>query len=235
MFNFIKIRIAIFGIAIIIFGVIFTSWGFDHIGGLLNHPARAGLLLILFIQFIIFGFFIPLGWTTTRQHIPPVDNNTLIAFIGAMGVLLFLMISPFSDRQAWVPLPGGDILRYFGLSLFILGAFFSTWASIHLCQQLSLQVKNQQSYKLVTDGPFKYVRHPRDFGTILIFIGIPLIFLSGLGLFIAVLSVAGLFERISREEQMLQQQFKGEWLVYSKKTRCLIPWISILWHNKAHI
>lgn len=222
MFKTIIVKITIFLIAIMIFGVIFTSWGLDDINGLLAHPARVTLLLILVAQLLII-LFIPLGWKSTRLPSEPDENNMLVTFIGAMGILLFLMISPFSDRHEWAQLGGGDTVRYLGLFLFSIGAIFSTWAAFHLCKHFNIQAKHQH-YKLVTDGPFKYVRHPRDFGSILLFLGIPLVFLSGLGLLLAFLSAAGLFERISREERVLQQKYQEEWSMYAEKTKCLIPW-----------
>ncbi len=222
MSHSVKIKIAIFFIALVIFGVIFISWGLDDIGGLLAHPARATLLLLLLAQLMVFGWFIPLGWMRSRLPEQSTENNMLVAFIGAMGVVLFLMISPFSDRNEWMLLGGGgDIWRYVGLFLFTIGAFLSIWASVHMCQSL----KNKQNYQLITDGPFQLVRHPRDLGTILAFIGIPLVFLSSLGLLLAFLSSAGLFERIGREERMLELQFKDEWLEYAQQTKCLIPWV----------
>jgi len=218
----IKVKIAIFLIAIVIFSVIFTSWGFDDIEGLLAHPARVTLLLLLLILFIIFGFFIPMGWMLSRLPEYPIsESNRLIAFIGAMGILLFLMISPFSDRHQWMLLGSEDAVRYLGIILFIIGAFFTLWASFHMCKML----KNQPNFQLIIDGPFKYVRHPRDFGVILIFVSIPLVFLSSLGLLLALLSVAGLFERISREEKLLERQFQEEWQTYAENTKCLIPWV----------
>ena len=228
MINSIKNQLIFIGIAIVIFTVIFTSWGLDDIDGLLAHPARLALLLLLLILFTVLGLFVPSGGITqsSRQPIHPgVENNHLIAFIGAMGILLFLMVSPFSDRNEWMLLIGGDLLRYLGLFIFILGAGFSIWTSIHISKQWNIQHGNQQPYHLITNGPFKLVRHPRDLGNILIFIGIPLVFRSSLGLLLAFLSVAGLFERISREEKVLQQQFKDEWSKYAEKTKCLIPWI----------
>jgi protein-S-isoprenylcysteine O-methyltransferase Ste14 len=222
MFYAIKVKMAIFLIAIVIFSVIFTSWGFDDIDGLLAHPARATLLLLLLMLFILFGFFIPMGWMLSRLPEYPVsDSNRLIAFIGAMGILLFLMISPFSDRHQWMLLGGGDAVRYLGMILFTVGAFFTLWASFHICKTL----KSKSNFQLIIDGPFKYIRHPRDFGVILIFVSIPLVFLSSLGLLLAFLSVAGVFERIGREEKMLQQQFREEWQAYAENTKCLIPWV----------
>jgi len=219
-----KIKIVLLGAASLIFGVILMSWGLDDINGLLAHPARTGLLLLLLVQFLVIILFVPLAWTRGRLPAEPIDeHNRLVIFIGIMGILLFIMISPFSDRHEWMRLSDSDGLRYFGLFMVTLGVFFSTWAAVHLCQHLTIQVQTNQ-YQLVTDGPFKLVRHPRDFGSILIFIGIPLVFLSSLGLLLAFLSTAGLFERISREEKMLQQQFQEEWSAYTQKTKCLIPW-----------
>ena len=225
IYHLLKIKIAIFFIALVIFAVILISWGLDDIDGFLAHPARMMLLFLLLIQFIILEF-IPWGWILTRLPASPSDDNKLIAFIGAMGILLFLMISPFSDRNEWMQLGGGDVLRYFGVFLFTLGCIIANWASIHLYQKLVIQYhRNQQGYQLVTTGPFKYVRHPRDFGIILIFLSIPLIFISSLGFFLAIFSIAGLFERIAREEQVLRQELGDEWLDYVQKTKCLVPWV----------
>jgi protein-S-isoprenylcysteine O-methyltransferase Ste14 len=219
-----KIKILLFGAVSLVFAVILISWGLDDIHGLLTHPARTGLLLLLLTQFLIIILYVPLAWMRSRLPAEPIDeHNRLVVFIGIMGILLFLMVSPFSDRRQWMLLSDGEGLRYFGLFLVTLGIFFSTWAAIHLCKHLTIQVQSNEQ-KLVTDGPFNLVRHPRDFGSILIFIGIPLVFLSSLGLLLAFLTTAGLFERISREEKMLQQQFQEEWSAYAQKTKCLIPW-----------
>lgn len=225
MSSLIKTKLAILGVAVVVFTVILMSWGIKDLESFLEHPARMILLLLLLVQFIVVTFWVPLGSTSTRLPNQVIQENMLIAFIGAMGVLLFLMISPFSDRQGWMQLSGGDMLRYVGVFLFALGAFFNVWAPIHMHNKLSNQ-GNQESHLLITDGPFRYVRHPRDFGGILMFISIPLVFLSGLGLLLACISSAGLLERIGREEQILQQQFKEEWFAYAQRTKCLIPWIN---------
>ncbi len=224
MLKIIKIKLSIIGLAIFIFGIIFTSWGLDDISGLLAHPARAALIFLLSLQFIIF-LLLPWAWMLSRLPKQPFDDdNMLIPFMGAMGVMLFLMISPFSDRHEWIPLWGGDMLRYLGVLLLILGVFLSVWAYVHIFKCLKTLEKNKYSYKLITDGPYKYIRHPRDLGGILIFIAIPLVFLSSFGLTIAVISTAGLFERIAREEKILAEQFKEEWQKYTETTKCLIPW-----------
>jgi protein-S-isoprenylcysteine O-methyltransferase Ste14 len=224
MLKIIKIKLSIIGLALLIFGIIFTSWGLDDVAGLLAHPARAALIFLLLLQFLIF-LVLPWAWMFSRLPKQPIDDdNLLIPLMGAMGILLFLMISPFSDRHEWIPLWGGDILRYIGVLCLMLGIFLSVWAYIHIYKTLKIQEKNNLECRLITDGPYKYIRHPRDLGGILIFISIPLVFLSSFGLTIAVISSAGLFERIAREEKILAEQFKEEWQKYAETTKCLIPW-----------
>jgi protein-S-isoprenylcysteine O-methyltransferase Ste14 len=224
MLKIIKIKLSIISLALLIFSIIFASWGFDNIAGLLAHPARAILIFLLLLQFLIF-LVLPWAWMLSRLPKQPIDDdNMLIPFMGAMGVLLFLMISPFSDRHEWVPLWGGDISRYIGAFLLMVGIFLTVWAYIHIYKTLKMQSKNDLECRLITDGPYKFIRHPRDLGGILIFIAIPLVFLSSIGLTLAVISSAGLFERIAREERILEEQFKDEWKKYTETTKCLIPW-----------
>ena len=62
---------------------------------------------------------------------------------------------------------GGDILRYLGLLIFITGYIFMVWAPLHLGKQFSWLVTVQEEHELITDGPFRYMRHPRYSGIIL--------------------------------------------------------------------
>ena len=98
-----------------------------------------------------------------------IKGNCLITYLGIMAVILFLIISPFSDRHQWMLLPGGDFLRYLGVILFILGNILIFWKSINI-------------------------------GLIMICISIPLVFLSSLGLLLALFASIALFEQIARKE-----------------------------------
>lgn len=174
MFNFvIKIMIMIkfmiiSSIAIIIFGIILASWGISDISGLLAHPARVALLSLLIAQFIVMFFFISPIWML-QPNTCQIKGNCLITYLGIMAVILFLIISPFSDRHQWMLLPGGDFLRYLGVILFILGNILIFWKSINI-------------------------------GLIMICISIPLVFLSSLGLLLALFASIALFEQIARKE-----------------------------------
>lgn len=210
MYNFIMKLMTIIkfmiisSIAIIVFGIILVSWGIDDISGLLAHPARVALLSLLIAQFIVMFFFISPKWmfhSGILSNTCEIKENCLIGYLGIMAVILFLIISPFSDRQQWMLLPGGDFLRYLGVILFILGNIFL------FLKLINILCKSQ----IITDLPFKYIRHPYYIGLIMICISIPLVFLSSLGLLLAFFAITALFEQIARKELYESNYSKFKW------------------------
>lgn len=206
MFNFVMKIITVIkfmvisSIAIIVFGIILTSWGIDDISGLLTHPARVALLSLLIAQFIVMFFFISPKWMFHSGIVSDtcqVKGNCLIGYLGIMAVILFLIISPFSDRQQWMLLAGGDFVRYLGVALFILGNILIFWKAYYI------YTKNQ----IITSSLFKYIHHPYYVGLIMISISIPLVFLSSLGLLLSLFASTALLEKIAREERILMQHF----------------------------
>jgi protein-S-isoprenylcysteine O-methyltransferase Ste14 len=210
--------------AVMMFSAIAIGWGINDIQQLLAHPARAMLLVLLLVQFLMAGIFAPLSSLNIHQQ-DYYQISKLVTVLGVVGSTLFLFVSAFSDNREWMQLFGGDWMRYFGLVLFTMGSLLSTWATVHVSKRFGEQQVVQADRYLITDGPFRYIRHPRCFGGILMFVGVPLIFLSSLGLLLALVSAVGLLERIGRQERVLQQAFKEEWTMYAQRTRCFIPWV----------
>ena len=100
-----------------------------------------------------------------------------------------------------------------------------TWAQVRLGRQFSVQVTLQEDHALITDGPYRFLRHPRYLGIILFSTGISMIFRSAAGLGLVVLITAVLIWRIVDEETLLHRQFGEAWEVYRRRTRRLVPWI----------
>ena len=137
--------------------------------------------------------------------------------------VLVAMASPFFDaRNLWV-LPGGDATRYSGLALFVAGFALSTWAQVHLGRFCSGYVTLQEGHRLITDGPFTHVRHPRYTGLMLLFLGLALIFRSTTGAAAAVVGVLLFLTRIPREEAMMAREFGEAWTAYMRRTKRLLP------------
>jgi protein-S-isoprenylcysteine O-methyltransferase Ste14 len=75
----------------------------------------------------------------------------------------------------------------------------------------------------ITDGPFRYVRHPRYAGAMAAKIAFPLVFASALGWVLAVAWIALLFRKVLGEETHLRNLFGPEYEAYARHTARLLP------------
>lgn len=67
----------------------------------------------------------------------------------------------------------GD-LQYVGLILLAFGIMLREWSIWVLGKHFTVRVQVSEKAKLVTQGPYMYIRHPSYTGILLTFIGIPL-------------------------------------------------------------
>ena len=74
-------------------------------------------------------------------------------------------------------------------------------------------------------GIYKHVRHPIYFGTILVFLGIPLILMSLYGFVTMVLVIPLFLKRIRIEEKLLIEEFGAEYERYRETSKKLIPFL----------
>ena len=215
----------------IIFGVVYATlillgWGLDDVSGFFSYPARTimfavtisvNTLTMLFKDKFNVDLFKKGEKEDPKEKLIGVALPTLIGF-------LIIFIAPYSDSHNFLVMGGGDILRYFGLIIFLVGYIFMVWAPLHLGKQFSWLVTVQEEHELITDGPFRYMRHPRYSGIILWVFGVALIFLSIAGLVLAVLMSALMLLRIPKEEKLLHGEFGEKWEVFCKRTtKKLIP------------
>ena len=140
---------------------------------------------------------------------------TLVVFL-AMYFLGAAWIDAFS-----FPLPGW--LRWTGFGLGVLTLAFWTWTQIHLDTQWSAQLQLAKNHRLVTSGPYAYIRHPLYAGVFAWCIALTLLSANWLFLAAYVISFSGLLWRIPREEQMMLDAFGDEYKAYMQRTGRLFP------------
>jgi protein-S-isoprenylcysteine O-methyltransferase Ste14 len=117
-----------------------------------------------------------------------------------------------------------EVVKVVGLILFSLGLIFAVWARIHLDKEWGMPMAKRTKTKLVTSGPYGYVRHP-------IYTGI-LIGLLGSALAISLYWLAPLIAggsyfiySATREEKYMLKKFPKDYPAYKKRTKMLIPYI----------
>jgi protein-S-isoprenylcysteine O-methyltransferase Ste14 len=86
-----------------------------------------------------------------------------------------------------------------------------------------VKIASERGHRVVSSGPYAYVRHPMYAGALLFFIGTPLLLGSWYGLAAAPALIAVLAARAVMEERMLADELPG-YRDYAMRVRCrLIP------------
>jgi protein-S-isoprenylcysteine O-methyltransferase Ste14 len=132
-------------------------------------------------------------------------------FTVCAGLLYFY--APVADTNALVQ----GLAALFGIAGLSLAIYALWW----LGRSFSIL---PEARKLVTHGPYRFVRHPLYVAEALSTLGITLQLAQPLGILIAVAIFLGQFARMGFEEEVLAQSFP-EYAEYRKKTFRLIPYI----------
>ena len=117
----------------------------------------------------------------------------------------------WSDVPLWVGL--------IGYILLIAGIAVTTWAqAVNPFFEPGVRVQKERAQRVITSGPYKFVRHPGYTAAIAIFVGIPLALASWWALLPATLAIALLVVRTSWEDRLLQAELSG-YADYARRTR----------------
>jgi len=211
--------------SILFLGLSLIGWGVADIPGFMSHPARlAYSVLVIALQFVIAAKFPEAGRNQGKGT--KLVRRQQIA-VGLMQVLSLAMmiVAPLSDRHNLLAFNGADVWRYVGLVLFAPSFLAMNWVEATLGKLFSVQVTVQAGHRLITSGPFRYLRHPRYLSIMLMNVGIALVFRSGLGLLLAAGLIGVLLWRIHDEEALMHQEFGTEWEAYTRKSWRLIPYV----------
>jgi protein-S-isoprenylcysteine O-methyltransferase Ste14 len=132
----------------------------------------------------------------------------------------------------WKPLPfiGSTTQRAwmlaFGALLYFPGLLLVIWARMALAENYfpstGLGVQLFAGHRLVTRGPFTYLRHPMYAGIILAAFGSLLIYMAWTTLFLACIAPL-IAVRARREEAALALEFGEQWQAYCRRVPMWLP------------
>lgn len=86
-------------------------------------------------------------------------------------------------------------------------------------------VRIRPDHELVTNGPYRFIRHPIYLSVILFTFCPPVILGSFYGFILALAIIPMLIHRIGVEEKYLVSRFGDEYLEYAHGTKRLIPYL----------
>jgi protein-S-isoprenylcysteine O-methyltransferase Ste14 len=130
----------------------------------------------------------------------------------------------YTDRRA-IGTIDGDLVRYIGLALFVIGIILRLAPVFVLGRRFSGLVAIQEGHELVTGGLYRVIRHPSYLGLLLSLFGWALVFRSSIGFLVSLLLIPPLVARMNSEEALLESEFGEQYSAYRRRTWRLVPFV----------
>lgn len=142
-------------------------------------------------------------------------------------VIILLVTVPQIISFLYFPLPPSildPIIVSAGIISFILGFTLLIWARTTMGKLWGPPGQHDTSYqkKLITNGPFKYLRNPIYLGAFLLFTGLSLS-LRSIFFLLPILHLIYFMKQIRKEEILLTREFGKEYENYRKRVPRLFP------------
>jgi len=153
------------------------------------------------------------------------DWDRVLASLWGVMSLVALLVAGLNMRFGWSSqIPWG--VQLVALVFVVLGFGFASWALISNAFFAGpVRIQEERGHTTVSEGPYRFVRHPGYVGWIVSGVALPLMLGSVWALIPAVLAAAALVIRTALEDRTLQEELHG-YTDYAQRVRYrLVPGI----------
>ena len=130
-----------------------------------------------------------------------------VGFFFLLGMLVAYALNPPWMQRLDLPIPSAG--RWLGFFLGLAGVGMAGWAQVTLGRQWSAQLQLTDGHRLVTNGPYGWVRHPIYASLLALSLGFALLTANWFFIGFGALAVGMLIVRIPREEKMMRDGVQG--------------------------
>lgn len=183
---------------------------------------RIGIIFVLLTLFILGEMFIDAGRVqksyvcqseSVLQRAPIVVILVLLAIAACVQFVFPRTESPFLNS-----------VFFFGGGMASVGLVIRWYAIAYLGPYFNVNLVMKEDHRIITQGPYKYIRHPSYTGVLLAVLGLGICLGYWFILAMVVLPIVCLYiHRISVEEAMLA--VCPEYVAYQARTKKLVPFI----------
>ena len=194
--------------------------------GTLAYPEGWRLMIILFVPMFLAGIVMmvkcPALLKKRLYAKEKLGEQKLVVVLSAVMFIACFVLSGLSFRQSFMLLP--EWVSWAGCAAFLL-AYLLYALVLAQNEFLSRTIEVQENQRVVDTGLYGIVRHPMYSATILLFLSMPLILRSKLGLIVLLVYPFLIIKRLLSEEAFLTENLAG-YVQYKQKVRWrLIPFI----------
>lgn len=150
--------------------------------------------------------------------------GTLLYFLEVLSYLFLVftgLIFRLRDFPFLFQFPFMFYIQILGSILTSVGYFVFIW-SVVVRGKYAVSWAMTENQRLVTSGPYRYVRHPSYLGYFLMFFGLFFLWPNLFTLF-PLVAIPGYFRVTFEEERLLIRHFGDEYVEYQRKTGRFIP------------
>ncbi len=152
-----------------------------------------------------------------------------LLLILSLALVLLVVISPSLVLGSVLELsfPLDSAVQTLGIILIASGSFLVAWAFRTLGEFATERIGLVKNHRLVQTGPYRIVRHPMYGSTILIGLGLFLLYLNIIFLILSIPVFAINSHRAQVEEKLLSspEGFGTRYMEYRRRTRRFIPYV----------
>jgi protein-S-isoprenylcysteine O-methyltransferase Ste14 len=179
-----------------------------------------GLILLALTTAIVIDFMEARGPDQVA-----VEHRTVIATGSMSGFAIgfYLLLRFRVGTIAGVPVTTHKILAGIGLATILLGCLVNIQGRLDLGGNWGNQIRLYHDHTLVTDGAYRWVRHPLYASLIWMFYGASLVYLNMIALgSVTLVFIPIMTHRARREELLLLAEFPG-YREYQKRVGMFLP------------
>jgi len=188
------------------------------------------------ITIILFSLFVVIDKIFQQPVLYGKEETTRRDVIQTVFLIIFLFLNPIMLALPYLEYTYliqdyiGDtaILGFWiiGSIILIIGGTVLSYSRYVIGKLGTLIIGVEHDHRLITSGPYRFIRHPIYAGATTLFLGFALSFSALLSSVLLLNFCVFLFEkRIREEEKLLVETFGEEYLEYMSHTKKIIPFL----------
>jgi protein-S-isoprenylcysteine O-methyltransferase Ste14 len=187
-----------------------------------RHGAAETAFTVAVAAWAVFEFVMRVRQRLQSKGPASLDRSALVLVPCLVAAVI---VAELLGRRGGLPWPGGLVWPFVaGMVLIVAGIALRAWSILTLGRFFQYWIKIQPGHRVVTGGPYRYVRHPSYTGIALVLAGIALACDDVWSLVAAaVLGGAGLAVRIRAEERQLTESLGEAYERFAAGRKRLVP------------
>ena len=186
-----------------------------------------GILGIGLVAVVLITLYYRLrSWASKEALDRRQEGLFMLATLRPAGLALWLAVIAYLINprwMAWSSMPVPSWLRWTGVGVYALGAGLLAWTLGGLGANLTDTVVTRRAHTLITNGPYRWVRHPFYDAMVLLSAATSLIAANWFVFSAGAVVFALLAVRTRTEEAKLLARFGDEYLAYQRSAGRFLP------------